>query len=61
MRERLCIWLAWHLPRRLVYWALVRAATYEPIGLRHDDFIVWEKVPDRGCLDAARIWSDYPQ
>lgn len=24
MRERLWMWLAWRLPRRLVYWASIR-------------------------------------
>jgi len=26
MRERLAIWCAWRLPRRVVYWAVIRAA-----------------------------------
>lgn len=24
MRERLCIWIAWKLPRQLVYWCVIR-------------------------------------
>ncbi len=35
MQEKLIIWVAWKLPRRLVYWCAVRllvAATVPPYG-----------------------------
>jgi len=28
-RDRLVIWLAWKLPRRLAYWVFIRVATYD--------------------------------
>jgi hypothetical protein len=35
-REKLAVrfwtWIAWRLPRRLVYWAVIRAATKPPEG-----------------------------
>jgi len=29
LQEKLVIWLAWHLPKRVVYWAFIRVATYD--------------------------------
>jgi hypothetical protein len=31
-RERLAMWLAWHLPRWLAYWAFVRVAALATSG-----------------------------
>lgn len=52
MRERMLIWLAWKLPRRLVYWCAVRllaAATVPP----HGDQV----VPELTGLLALTQWE----
>jgi len=54
--EKVWIWLAWRLPRRLVYWCVIRVATHEPTGLSRKDFIAWEMVPDRRFVDGLRLW-----
>lgn len=36
MIERLTIWLAWHLPRRLLYWAYIRAIAQVTTGPYRD-------------------------
>lgn len=52
MRERFARWIAWHLPRRVVYWAAIRlgaTATLPPYG----DQI----VPDLRFMDALDRWT----
>jgi hypothetical protein len=51
------MWLAWRLPRRLVYWCAIRVGTYEPPNLTPDDFAKWEIVPARRVVDAIRLWD----
>jgi hypothetical protein len=47
MMERIWIWLAWHLPRPLVYWAAIRLATWN-----------WKLGPDdRSVSEALRSWE----
>jgi len=57
MRDRFWMWLAWRLPRRLVYWCAIRVGTYEPPNLTPDDFAKWEIVPARRVVDAIRLWD----
>lgn len=52
-RDRLCIWIAWMLPRRLVKWCAARLmahATYGP----YEDQVVSELT----ALDALGRWPD---
>lgn len=35
MREKIAMWLAWKLPRRLVYWAFVRMAVSNADGTNY--------------------------
>lgn len=30
--ERITIWIAWHLPRRVVLWAMIRVAAFATTG-----------------------------
>ena len=55
--DRIWMPLAWHLPRRLVYWCAVRMATYEPADLSVEDFTKWEAVPARRFIDGLRFWD----
>ena len=56
MTDRLAIWLAWHLPKRLVYWCAVRVGTHEPATMTEQEFIRWEQVPDRRFIDGLQLW-----
>lgn len=51
------MWIAWHLPRRLVYWCTIRVATHEPKHLTQQEFIDWEIVPSRRFTDGLRLWT----
>lgn len=51
-REKFTIWVAWHLPRSVVYWCAIRlmaAATVPPYG----DQI----VPELMAFDALKRWE----
>jgi hypothetical protein len=51
-RERLVMWVAWHLPRHLAYWAFVRVAAAATTG-------EWSgSVPDQvSVMEAMRRWD----
>ena len=56
MSERIYIWFAWKLPRKLVYWCSIRllsAATVPPYGD--------QVVPELLAMDALRRWDADPQ
>lgn len=55
--DRFWMWLAWNLPRRLVYWCAIRVGTHEPTDLTRGEFIAWEIVPNRTFLDGIRLWE----
>jgi hypothetical protein len=57
MRDRCFMWIAWRLPRRLVYWCVVRVATHEPTNMTLEEFAAWEQVPARSIMDALQLWS----
>jgi hypothetical protein len=44
--ERLLIWLAWHLPRGVAYWAFVRVATWKCEG----------NPAERTAVESLRAW-----
>jgi len=49
--ERIYIWLAWHMPRRLVYWCAIRLAaraTQPPYEK--------QEVPELKVMDALNRW-----
>jgi len=53
MKEKLTIWIAWHLPRYLVMWCACRVMAYATQGQ-------WSSqvVPDLTVLDALKRWDD---
>jgi hypothetical protein len=57
MSERVWIWLAWHLPRRLVYWCAIRVGTHEPQGLTPEEFARWEFCGERKFRDGLQLWD----
>ena len=57
-REGFPLWVAVHLPPRIVYWCTVRVGTYEPEELSPEDFEKWEPVPQRRFLDGMKYWAD---
>ncbi len=52
MRERFWIWLAWHLPRPLVYWSAIRHMAHATQGR-------WstEVAPELPAVDALERWE----
>ena len=44
-------WLAWRLPKSLVYWASIRLSV---AAARAPDA---EPMPELTCVEAARIWE----
>ena len=53
MKEKILIWIAWHLPRNLIYWCSIRLMTYATVG--HYSYQV---VPDLLAMDALKRWDE---
>ena len=51
--ERAQLWLAYRLPRWLIYWACIRLIAYAPMG-KYDKQV----VPKLTAMDALKRWSD---
>lgn len=51
MRDRLAMWLAWRLPRRLVRWAYIRVGAAATTG-QYSDTV----VPEISMMDALGRW-----
>jgi len=49
--EKIWIWLAWRLPKRLVYWASVRLMVSASVGTHSG-----EPVPDMTITDVLSRW-----
>jgi hypothetical protein len=45
-RDALKMWVAWHLPRWLVYWATIRLTTWQVQG----------NPADRPVIEALKAW-----
>lgn len=52
MAEKLAIFIAWHLPRRLVMWCAIRVIANATQG-EHSTQI----VPDLRAMDALQRWN----
>ena len=50
MKEKLAIWMAWHLPRSLVYWCAVRVGAAPSL---YGDQV----VPELTVRDALKRWG----
>ena len=51
MIEKICIWLAWHLPKQLVYWCAVRVGANATTGCYGHLMVV-----DTLYLDVLKRW-----
>ena len=53
MFERIANWVAWHLPRRIVYHCAVRLMVHGTVGK-------WKEqvVPELNAMDALERWND---
>ena len=52
MTERLMLWIAWHLPRRLAYWTFIRVAARGTTGEYGSTDVTTLTV-----IDAMQRWS----
>ena len=51
-KERLVIWISWHLPRSIVYWCAIRLMKHATTG-KYSGTI----VPSLKILDALERWG----
>ncbi len=52
MKEQLCKWLAWNLPRQLVMWCAVRVIADATQGPYSNQI-----VPELSAMDALKRWE----
>ena len=52
LAERACMWLAWKLPHRLVYWCAIRVAANATQGAHSN-----QEVPALTIMDALKSWE----
>jgi len=52
MRERLVIWIAWHLPRKVAYWAAIRVGAHATTGPWSNQL-----VPELHFTEALERWE----
>jgi hypothetical protein len=52
MREKFTIWLAWHLPRYLVYWCAVRLISEASVSKKYENTVLSELT----AMDALNHW-----
>jgi hypothetical protein len=50
--NRFWMWLAWRLPRRLIYWCAIRLISAATVG-KHADTV----VPELSAMDALARWD----
>lgn len=51
MKEKICIWLAWHMPVRLVYWCYLRVCSHATTGEHMN-----QVVPELTTQEASERW-----
>ena len=51
-KEKLAMWIAWHLPEWLVYWCAIRLGAYASTT----DAMVGTNVPDMTFINALKEW-----
>jgi hypothetical protein len=52
-KEKIWIWLAWHLPKDLVYWATIRLMSRATMGDMYRDI----QVPMMTIVQALSSWT----
>lgn len=51
--EKVIIWIAWHLPRRIAYWCTIRVGVNATTGQYSS-----QVVPELYFTDALKRWED---
>lgn len=49
--DKILMWIAWHLPKRLVYWCAVRLGSYASVGKYNRQI-----VPELRFMEALERW-----
>ena len=52
MKNKLCLWVAWRLPKRLVYWCAMRVNAHATTG-EHSA----QNVPELTAFEASERWE----
>ncbi len=52
MAEKCLMWIAWHLPKHIVYFCAIRVAAHATTGKYSNQI-----VPDLTALDAIKRWA----
>jgi hypothetical protein len=52
LKEKFQLWVAWHVPRWLVYWCTIRLLAHATSG-QHSNQV----VPDLLAMDALKRWE----
>ena len=52
MRDKIAMWIAWKLPKRVVYWCAIRVTAHATTG----DYS-HQIVPDLTAMDAVQRWD----
>lgn len=55
IKEKIVTWIAWHLPKSIVYWSTIRAGVYATTG-EYSDTIVPE-ISYTEVLQRCHNWS----
>jgi len=53
MKERVWMWIAWKLPRKLVMWTTIRLIAYATSGEFGNTI-----VPELSAMDAVKRWDE---
>jgi len=51
MSDKCLMWIAWHLPKRIVYWCAIRVNAYATTGKYKNQI-----VPELNAMDALKRW-----
>ena len=51
VKERIIQWVAWHLPKKLVYWCAIRLIAFATQGEYSNEY-----VPGLGAMEALQRW-----
>lgn len=54
--DNIVMWIAWHLPRKVAYWAAIRIGAHATQGKYGTQI-----VPDLSFMDALKRWEDGPE
>ena len=53
LSDRICMFIAWHLPSNLIKWSAIRLMAFATIG-KYSDTI----VPELTAMEALKRWED---